>query len=244
MPKLKKRIGDFWYDVLHGKGKIEIENGKLFVNCAGESRQYKNLYLVDWGKEPKVVDIINRLFGLKNQNQNLNQRKYLVRFFSKRYYARYINHMNDQINTIHGFLAIMICCSVIESLYAFKNGFQNTKNKSADSFEWFFADKDSSKWLDYDTYKTKITKPLSKEVHKNIRNSIIHQAEITGGWGTWKFGPLVDQRNKRINITLLLSSIKNYLLYYEQLLLEKGINDPYWDNFLIKTTGIVDSCKL
>ncbi|WP_147820916.1 hypothetical protein [Salidesulfovibrio onnuriiensis] len=103
----------------------------------------------------------------------------------------------------HGFCIVAICCLLIESLWAFKQGDITTKDKA---------------FKEYFLHSSRLS-PLADDkldFYHNIRCSILHQAETGGGWKIRRSGKLCDRTAKTINATKLLSSLKKELNDYRE----------------------------
>lgn len=125
-----------------------------------------------------------------------------------RFHERYIKPFDDNPNK-HGFSMMAVGCLMIETLYSFKEGEDNTKNYAHVAFGGFFK---KSSYLHEFWEEDKCTK--KQGFYKNIRCGILHQAETKNGWKIRRNGPLLDKENKTINATRFLNALHDELKCY------------------------------
>lgn len=114
-------------------------------------------------------------------------------FILERFSERYINPIIVLDKTEkHGFSIMAISCLMIESLESFKNGWEDTKNKSEKAFKSFFT-----RETEFEIFKT-----ISTQFYKNVRCGILHQSETTDGWKIRRDGNLYETETKTINATV------------------------------------------
>jgi len=82
-----------------------------------------------------------------------------------------------------GFAVLAIDCLLVETLGAFIDGLENTKDKSEATFCKFLTTRP--------LFSADFTEDLAKQFYEEFRCGILHQAEIGGESKVWSVGPLV-----------------------------------------------------
>ena len=166
-------------------------------------------------------------YRLYDKEKNIDE---IAKLIYDRFYERYIGPFKKNSKR-HGFSMMAVSCLMIETLYSFKTGRDNTIRCDGDNlFNWFFNDslclKDFS----------------DKEVnfYKSIRCGILHQAETTHGWKIRRRGPLLDKENKTINADEFLDRLHIELKHY---VVSIKNDSALYDNAIKKLNFICDNCE-
>ncbi len=139
----------------------------------------------------------------------------------QRFYERYIKPFEGNSNR-HGFSMMAVSCLMIEALQSFKEGKENTKGISKQTFEKFFANSNYFKEF------------LATNFYDEIRCGILHQAETRGGWRIWQVGKLLDNPNKIINALCFLETLEKELESYRDELKTLPFDSQVWDYAILK----------
>lgn len=154
-------------------------------------------------------------------------------FISERFSERYINPIKALDKTEkHGFSIMAISCLMIESLESFKNGWEDTRNKSEKAFKSFFASET----------EFKVFRNISGQFYKNVRCGILHQSETTNGWKIRRYGNLYQQETKTINASDFLKRLEKTLNNYVAELKKSNWDSSNWDNLRRKLRLIINNC--
>lgn len=157
----------------------------------------------------------------------------IANFVLERFSERYINPIksSDPIDK-HGFSIMAISCLMIESIESFKNGWEDTRNRSETAFKSFF-----SRESEFEIFRT-----VSSQFYKNVRCGILHQSETTNGWKIRRSGILFNDQTKTINASLFLSSLEKVLNNYVSNLKTADWDSSDWDNLRRKLRLIINNC--
>jgi len=154
-------------------------------------------------------------------------------FILERFSERYINPITILDRTEkHGFSIMAISCLMIESLESFKNGWEDTRNKSEKAFKSFFA-----REKEFELFK-----PISGQFYKNVRCGILHQSETTDGWKIRRDGNLYERETKTINATAFLDKLETTLKKYVADLKSSDWDSSDWDNLRRKLRLVINNC--
>ena len=171
--------------------------------------------------------------GQLNEMINISDRVGISNFILERFLERYIAPIKALDRTEkHGFSIMAISCLMIESLESFKNGWEDTRNKSKKAFNSFFARED-----EFEVFRN-----VSSSFYKNIRCGILHQSETTNGWKIRRDGNLFEQETKTINATEFLKRLETTLTNYVTDLKESKWDSSDWDNLRRKLRLIINNC--
>lgn len=170
---------------------------------------------------------------LKDLIDNSEQDK-IADFVYDRFYERYIHPIESlDRNDKNGFSIMAVSCLMIESLVSFKNGWEDTRNKSEKAFREFLTTE--PEFIEF--------KELSKPFYINVRCGILHQSETTSGWKLMRKGMIYDSATKTINATLFLNRLKKTLESYRQTLKTAEWDSSDWDNLRRKLRMIIKNCE-
>lgn len=156
-----------------------------------------------------------------------NSREEIGKFLIERFDERYFRPIEDSPSR-HGFAALAISCLVIETLESFYQGRPDTRNASAQMFREFFG-------------RDTPLKPLGEGdwFYRDIRCGILHQSESRGGWKVRQKGKLVDSKEKAINASAILRSLKRAVAQYAENI---RTDDELWKNLKKKMHAVCSNC--
>ena len=131
-----------------------------------------------------------------------------------------------------GFAMMAIACLMVETLEAFYQGLENTRNKSKQMFLDFF-----NRWEEFKDFR-----PVAEKFFYDIRCGILHQAETRNGWIIERVGKLYDPAHKAVNATAFLKTLEICLARYCTDLEAADWYSERWVNFREKMKAICDNC--
>ncbi len=107
-----------------------------------------------------------------------------------------------------GFAILAIDCLLVETLGAFVEGLEDTKDKSEDTFCRFLSTRP--------LFAKSFTPQLAKQFYREYRCGILHQAEVGGSSRVWSVGELVraDGGALTVNRTRFHDVLKEELTNY------------------------------
>lgn len=165
---------------------------------------------------------------------NNSQKEKIADFIYDRFYERYIRPIESlDKKDKNGFSIMAVSCLMIESLISFKNGWEDTKNKSEKAFRLFLTTEP-----EFVAFKE-----LSKPFYANVRCGILHQSETTSGWKIKRKGEIYNSETKTINATLFLKALKRTLENYRNSLKNSEWDSSDWDNLRRKLRMIIQNCQ-
>lgn len=166
-----------------------------------------------------------------------NQINALTQIIFHRLFDRYIkiflfNDKEFKKMYLHGFTIMANSCLLIETLYAFYKGNNETESPNENAFKWFFeSHKDFKDFIE-----------LSKDFYKNVRCGILHQAETKNGWLINRTDPkLINKSLKSINAELFLGKLNDAIIIYKEKLTNSDWDSELWDNARRKIRFIIDN---
>jgi hypothetical protein len=133
----------------------------------------------------------------------------------------------------NGFAMLAIACLMVETLEAFYQGRENTRNKSKQMFLDFFK-----RWEEFRDFR-----PIAENFYYDVRCGILHQAETRNGWVIERVGKLYDPAHKAINAAAFLKSLASCLDQYSTDLETADWDSILWVNFRKKMKTICDNCE-
>lgn len=184
----------------------------------------------DEDNKPLTVTIFdyNNLVSKKDKNA-------ISDFIFHRLHCRYLLPFEKTDKKFkNGFSIMANCCLLIETLQSFKNGWEDTRNKSEQAFKGFLTTDKNFEEL----------KKLSNEFYKNVRCGILHQGETTGGWTINRKGGknIYDSKTKTIDAIRFSQQLKLSLKEYSQSLKQSDWDEEIWDNFRVKMRKVISNC--
>jgi hypothetical protein len=159
------------------------------------------------------------------------EKELIASLIYQRFYERYIKPFEDNSNR-HGFSMMAVSCLMIEALQSFKEGKEDTRKISKQTFDNFF---NNSNYF---------TEFLATNFYDDIRCGILHQAETRGGWRIWQVGKLLDNPNKIINALCFLKTLEKELESYRDELKTQPFDSEIWNYAILKLDYICTiSCQ-
>ncbi len=188
-----------------------------------------NIPVVNNSRDSKLSSSIT--ISSYEQLESLKDRDKIADFIKERFTERYITPLKGENK--HGFCTMAISCLMIESLESFRQGWENTKNKSEKAFISFFNRR--SGLVEFE--------PYVKDFYVSVRCGILHQGETTGGWHIRRDGLLFDSSTKTVNATKFHNELAKYLDLYCDELKKSNWNDAIWKNLITKMKAICKNCS-
>lgn len=179
-----------------------------------------------------TVSQYNGFIANKDQNSIAN-------FIYHRLHSRYLKpfQFNDKVfveQFKNGFSIMANCCLLIETLQSFKNGWEDSSNKSSLAFKEFLSTE-----TNFLVFKNK-----EKEFYTNIRCAILHQGETTGGWKINRDGVhLFDSTDYVVDSIIFSRELEKSLRAYCEKLKTEQWDSEIWDNFRTKMRRILSNCE-
>jgi hypothetical protein len=166
-------------------------------------------------------------------------RKLIADFIFQRLQSRYLKpfqfpdtNFTEQFK--NGFSIMANCCLLIETLQSFKNGWENSGNKSALAFRQFLSTE-----TNFAVFKNK-----EQEFYTNVRCGILHQGETTGGWTINREGTdLFDRKTLVVDSIIFAQELEKSLAGYSDKLKAEKWDSETWDNFRTKMRRIISNCE-
>jgi len=154
-------------------------------------------------------------------------RAVLAGFLYRRFSERYIEPTGGAHR--HGFTIMAVSCLRIESLIAFRNGWNTTQEDGRNVFGQFFRT--------YDEFAPLV--PFGASFNRHVRNGLLHQAETTGGWRIRRDrSKLFDPHTKTIEADRFRSALGRALSAYRDELGASAWDARLWNNFRTKVDAI------
>ena len=165
-----------------------------------------------------------------------NEEKDLIAdIIETRLIERYITPFEVKSASKSGFSMMAIACLLIETIDCFKEGVDDTRGETKQSFIRFFEKEPL-----FNVFKSR-----ASDFYNNVRCGLLHQGETKKGWRINRKNdtPLLD--GKSINANLFILNLKNVIRSYAAELKESNFNDSrIWTNTLRKMEYILNNCKL
>lgn len=122
-----------------------------------------------------------------------------------------------------------VSCLMIESLIAFRNGWNTTQEDGRNVFGQFFRT--------YDEFAPLV--PFAASFNRHVRNGLLHQAETTGGWRIRRDrSKLFDPHTKTIEADRFRAALGRALSAYRDELGASPWDSRLWNNFRAKVDAI------
>ena len=188
----------------------------------------------DKNGDKKKITISDYNDYVDNQDRNL-----IADFIFQRLQSRYLKpfqftneNFTEQFK--NGFSIMANCCLLIETLQSFKNGWEDSGNKSALAFKQFLSTE-----ANFAIFKNK-----EKEFYTNVRCGILHQGETTGGWKINREGTnLFDSTTLVVDSIVFAKELEQSLTNYSDKLRLAKWDSEIWDNFRTKMRRIISNCE-
>lgn len=162
-----------------------------------------------------------------------SDRAVLAAFVHRRFSERYVEPTGGVHR--HGFTIMAVSCLMIESLVAFRNGWNTTQEDGRNVFGQFFRT--------YSEFAPLV--PFAASFNRHVRNGLLHQAETTGGWRIRRDrSALFDPASKTIEADKFRSALGRALSTYRDELSASPWDSPLWSNFRDKVDAICRNAGL
>jgi hypothetical protein len=158
-------------------------------------------------------------------------------FLKQRLRERYIDPI-ERLAPEHknGFNIMAVSCLMIETLESFYQGLADTKTKSRECFEMFFARQQRFKAIQ--------DAGLATSFYYDVRCGILHLGETRGGWTVSRTGAMFDRANMGVNATAFHQQIAVALNdYCAELANPPAGGPPLRDKFDAKMAVVIANCK-
>lgn len=218
--------------------KVDMENNTSFA------RFYENGLLYNYSMSKMAILIREE----KNKKEIANlvfhrfYDRYLKIFFfnqpcQKKYVKKDKEETLNQFNTEFksGFIIMASCCLVIESISTFILGLNEVNKPGSEVFESVFK-----KAKDYNNPLQVFSK---QPIYSNIRCGILHQGETYGKFKLTrnKKAELYNKSGKKINATLFVKALNDFLKSYQKELETEDWNSEIWKNCRNKIGFIIEN---
>jgi hypothetical protein len=163
-------------------------------------------------------------------------REQLADFLLERFRTRYIEPLKS-MRKPHGFLIVSVCCFLIESLQAFREGWTDEEHKqSKRPYRAFFKK--------YPAFGVRGA-AQADEIYDNVRCGLLHFGETKGGWrihrGRHGKG-IVDFAAKTIHATRFLAELHASFEAYAEELKRAPWHKLIWRRFCDRLGAIIKRC--
>lgn len=166
----------------------------------------------------------------KNEKDTANLSILLYERLNERFISPILDVSKKQNG--HGFAMMAIACLTIEAFQAFKVGHIKSKpGFSQKAFIDFFSD--------HKEFGINV-KEDQKDFYINIRCGILHDAETRNRWKILRSNLLYDRKNRSINATKFLKTLRKTILTYSKSIETVAWSDPTWKNIIMKFDSIVN----
>jgi hypothetical protein len=165
-----------------------------------------------------------------------NEEKDLIAdIIETRLIERYIAPFEIKSASKSGFSMMAIACLLIETIDCFKEGVDDTRGETKQSFIRFFEKEPL--FIDF--------KSRALDFYSNVRCGLLHQGETKKGWRINRKNDTPLLEGKSINANLFILNLKNVIRSYAAELKASDFNDSrIWTNTLRKMEYILNNCKL
>jgi hypothetical protein len=138
-------------------------------------------------------------------------------------------------NFASGFLMMSSACLLIETIRAFREGWDETPWKQgASTFANFFADEQ----ILFPKYECR-----ANDFYDHVRCGILHQAETTGGYRILLRGPLFDEDERTYNARTFLEQLEKAVKSYTDALKATPRRVDLWNPAIKKLRLICENCR-
>lgn len=137
----------------------------------------------------------------------------------------------------NGFLMMTCACSLIESLASYLQGNNWTVGIGKDNFDIVFKK--------CENYGNELKIFFKKNIYKSIRNGLLHQGETYDKFKISRTGTLFNKTDKKINATLFIYYLNEFLLSYKSELEDETTrwDSEIWDNCRAKIRHIISNSR-
>jgi hypothetical protein len=204
---------------------------------------------------PLTPEDVTLLLGkVKADHNDIVSKKIIISLIEHRLSHRYIRPLShvpvEPVDYKSGFLMMAAACLLIETLYCFRKGKNDTLTiRGEKAFDEFFTDhQDLFKNFDkcfprgYTNNKGEWKKD-GCSFYKHIRCGILHQAETTGGYRIFRNGELFDCKQKAINANKFLEQLGKCIEKYIGDLHKRNCREAPWPRAIEKLKFICNNCR-
>ena len=164
-----------------------------------------------------------------------NEKTDIAELIETRLIERYIAPFEMKSPNKSGFSMMAIACLLIETIDSFREGVDDTRGETRDSFRRFFLKE--SIFSDF--------KERSDDFYFNVRCGLLHQGETKKGWRINRKNDLPMLQGKSINANLFISNLKKVIQNYALELKNSDMHgSKLWENALKKMEFIIKNCRL
>lgn len=125
-----------------------------------------------------------------------------------------------------------VCCLLMETLEAFRQGWEDTEGKSKQAFCFFIDANDELRAL----------RGNAQEFYEHVRCGILHQGETTGGWFIHCEGSLFNSATRTMNATRFLLAMEKCLRRYCEELRKEDWDADLWRKLRKKMSAVIVNC--
>jgi len=161
--------------------------------------------------------------------------KEIATFIRRRFVGRYLNPLlNVPQEAKSGFCTMAICCLMIEAVESFRQGWEDSKDKSKQAFGSFFDRFDAFAPL----------RGHADDFYTSVRCGILHQAETTNGWRIRreKNMPIFESAAHTIGANAFLDALRLSFEEYCKELDAAEWESDVWVKARIKLNAICNNC--
>jgi hypothetical protein len=160
-------------------------------------------------------------------------REGITSFLRERFTERYFAPL-ESMRAPHGFLTMAVSCLLIESIQAFRKGWQGVTDRRKKPYREFFRA--------YPSFG--VTTAQADELYDNIRSGILHLGETYGGWRVHRRGPMLDFELRTVNANLFLAEVRRCFDEYCQKLQRSPWTSKPWIKFRNRMNDLIRNCRV
>ncbi len=143
------------------------------------------------------------------------------------------------MQTPHGFLIMSVCCLLIESLQAFREGWTDEEHKqSKKPYREFFKK--------YPAFGVR-TAMRADEIYDKVRCGLLHFGETKGGWRIHRGRhgkKTIDFAAKTVHATRFLKQVRRSFEAYAAELKRAPWHKPIWQKYYARLGAIIARCAV
>ncbi len=157
----------------------------------------------------------------------------IAQFLRERFTERFFRPL-ESMTAPHGFLIMAISCLLIESIQAFRNGWQGVTEQRKKPYRKFFRDHPSFG----------VVPERADGLYDNIRSGILHLGETYGGWRILRRGPMLDFALRTINANLFFAKVQDCFEEYCTQLERSPWGSQVWTKFRNRMNELIRNCEV
>ena len=163
------------------------------------------------------------------------EKESIAELIESRLVERYIAPFEIKSATKSGFSMIAIACLLIETIDCFREGVDDTRGETKQSFIRFFENEPL-----FNDFRSRAV-----DFYINVRCGLLHQGETKKGWRINRKSDSPLLKDKSINANLFIQNLKKVIQLYCADLKRSDFHDSIiWSNALKKMDHILNNCKL